>query len=152
MLINLGSSNRIIFIGSYIASQKSGLPPIQNAKRTNGIESGDQEFIRSASVELVSLAKAIIEAIRSVYAGELRFYPKAKRFVESPDNFLAICAQPRKKNFAIYVRGLPHVFQAVIETIEPRRDRAGYSRFTLGQFDQIPELMAILNLVRKKVA
>ena len=149
-LVNLGNSSHLVIVGSYSNSNSHEDQPEEPEPRTIQIGSGDQKFIQSSPPMLMALAEAILQAIRSVYVGELQFYEKAKRFVESPDNFLAISPQSRKQNFAIYVRGLPSVFESVIKTLEPKKDRAGYSRFTLGRADQIPELMAILKLTKKK--
>jgi hypothetical protein len=87
------------------------------------------------------MAKRIMAAVRKQYSGKLR-EGKARKWVNYPDNFLAMTIQTRDGSFAIHVKGRPEDFDA--PTLELKPDRPGYSRFKLQRPDQLEDTIKVI--------
>lgn len=149
--LNLGSSDRVLIVnlnadvsteadknhdGKYSESENNGIIPLGY---------GDKEFLRSCQKylkpQIASLAERLLMKIRRECPGDLREC-KNRKWVNYPDNFLAITIQNRDQSLAINVRGRPEVFSA--PTLVVKDDRPGYSRFKLQHESQLEEAVSII--------
>ena len=148
-VLNVGKSDRTLIVDL-------GATPTTSAKEsTIGMMSqpgdnspdgrGDNMFIASCrhhlEPHLVSMAERLLSEIRSQYPGELH-EGKARKWVNHPENFLAITIQNRDQSFAIYVKGKPDTFSAPTLDIKP--DRPGYSRFKLKEERQLDDAVSAI--------
>lgn len=107
---------------------------------------GDEAFLRASlallSNDLVSSIQCLLEQVRQRHPGELR-EGQARKWVNSPDNFLAITIQPRDRSFAIHARGEPGDYGA-LSSIDVKRDRPGYVRFKLQKASQLEDALNVV--------
>jgi hypothetical protein len=90
---------------------------------------------------LIVAAEQILKTVRSRYQGQMK-EGKARKWVNYPDNFLALVIQPRDESFAIHVWGEPQRFQP--GKLEIKRDRASYSRFKLESSGQLADALRVI--------
>lgn len=90
---------------------------------------------------LVAMAERLLAEIRNSYPGELH-EGLARKWVNHPENFVALTIQNRDQSFAIHVKGEPHEFSA--PTLDIKADRGSYSRFKLKDEDQLPDAIAVI--------
>ena len=106
---------------------------------------GDRAFIeecqRHLGDHLVKMAEELLRQVRFQFHGEMR-EGQARKWVNAPDNFLAITIQNRDQSFAIYIRGRPQDF--AVESIEIKDDRPGYCRFKLQSQAQLKEAIDVV--------
>jgi hypothetical protein len=145
-LLNAGTSDSAILISSAgasagVAAGKAALP--------HGVRGGDASFLGSLPSHLQELGTSLLRAVRSKYPGELKFFPKSGRYVDTPDNFWTVKPQPRAESFRITVRGTPDLFQD-FKSLSPKPDQTGYSTFTIERASQIEVLVRLLGAVRRK--
>lgn len=147
-LLCAGTSNFAIVLGSNNAGSVPTQSPAKSAKA--GVRSnGDAAFLSSLPTKLEELGLKLLEAVRGRYAGELRFYPKSGRYVDTPDNFWTIKPQPRDVSFRITVRGTPDSFIG-IGSLQVVADQTGYSSFKVERMDQVPLFSRLIEQVRRK--
>ena len=94
------------------------------------------------SDSLVSLIKDLLDGVRQRYPGEL-WEGQARKWVNSPDNFVAITIQPRDRSFAIYARGKSDHYGA-LSSIDVRRDRPGYVQFKFHKASQLEDALKVV--------
>jgi hypothetical protein len=147
-LLCAGTSNAAILLSG---NSSSAAPPQTPRKQTQVASrpSGDAAFLSSLPANLAELGRALLEAVRNKYAGELRLYPKSGRYVDTPDNFWTIKPQPRDVSFRITVRGTPDSFVGV-GPLQVRADQTGYSSFKVERMDQIALLSRLIEQVRRR--
>jgi len=111
--------------------------------------SGDTAFLSALPLHLAKLGRAILEQVRSKYAGELVFYPTSGRYVDTPDNFWTVKPQPRDVSFRITVRGNPDSFSGS-SSLQIVSDQTGYSSFKINDLSQLTLFSQVLDQVRRK--
>ncbi len=144
-LLNMGTSDSAILLrtgpGATLgaASKKSA----QTATAT-----GDAKFLQSLPPELKTIGTELLGEVRKQFQGDLVFYPKSGRYVETPDNFWTVRPQPRDRSFRVTVRGRPESFTTP-RSIKLKPDMTGYSSFKVERASQIGELISVLAQVRR---
>lgn len=143
-LLVSGSSDAAIFIAT-------GLTELPNAvgRRAGTRTSGDAAFLSSLPKDLSELGRALLDLVRSTSSGELKFYEKSGRYVESPDNFWTIKPQPRDVSFRITVRGVPESFKDV-DALDLKPDQSGYSSFKVSRETQLKAFLKLLAQIQRK--
>ncbi len=91
--------------------------------------------------DLVSMAERLLAEIRSRYPGELH-EGLARKWVNHPENFVALTIQNRDQSFAIHVKGEPDELTA--PTLEIKPDRGSYSRFKLKDESQLHDAISVI--------
>ncbi|MGE4519987.1 MAG: hypothetical protein AB7E04_10830 [Desulfobacteraceae bacterium] len=145
ILLNLGNSSETIVVDS--RENKSDAEPKKfTPTPPQNISSGDTNFLK----ELQKLpqiqqeiGEQILSGVRNEFTGELKYFPKSGKFVESPDNFWVIRIQPRAKNLRIIIYGEPYDHQNY-KTIQLKRDMASYSSFVVGSNEQTQEAISAI--------
>lgn len=108
------------------------------------VSTGDQAFLKEATRLPAWGSQAAVEilrAIRQVDRGQLVRGERGK-FVNRPNNFWTITAQPQAKGFAITLYGRPAMFQS--KTIKISDDRPGHSRFVIRTPEEISEAVRLI--------
>ncbi len=148
-VLNIGKSDRtlIVDIGAS-PSPMQGLPatpPAPGPTKGEPEGRGDNMFIASCQhylgSDLVAMAERLLSEVRSRYPGELH-EGLARKWVNQPENFVALTIQNRDQSFVIHVKGEPHEFSA--PTLEIKRDRGSYLRFKLTDEDQLPDAISVI--------
>jgi hypothetical protein len=143
-LLVSGSSDAAIFIATgstHLVNTLSRGP----AARAGG----DAAFLSALPKDLSELGRDLLDLVRSTSSGELKFYEKSGRYVESPDNFWTIKPQPRDVSFRITVRGVPESFKDV-ESLELKPDQSGYSSFKVSRQIQLKAFSKLLGQIQRK--
>ncbi len=155
-VFNVGRSDRALIIDLEVSTLKSSQQASENINYTTKDNlpagHGDGMFIaacrRHLEPHLVQLAERLLLKLRSRYPGDLH-EGKARKWVNHPENFVAITIQNRDQSFAIYVKGQPQQFSAPSLEIKP--DRPGYSRFKLNDESQLQDALSLIFESAKKV-
>lgn len=150
VLLNLGNSSETIVIDSRANELKTKINEVLKPASQN-IASGDNSFLKALEILpplQQEIGKKILSGVRSEFTGELKFYPKAGKFVETPDNFWVIRIQPRVKNLRIIIYGNPHDHKGY-ETIQLKRDMASYSNFIVSSKEQTHEAISVIKDAKK---
>lgn len=142
--LNAGTSDRalIIDLGETAAQSQTaqGLASAQMSTNAGARGRGDGMFLeecrRHLGQELVSMAERLLADVRDRYPGELH-EGRARKWVNHPDNFMALTIQNRDQSFAIHVKGEAHSFSA--PSLEVKSDRGSYSRFKLKDDAQLQD-------------
>lgn len=145
-LLNAGTSDRAILISSPTSFSAEATDKEFPQSESRG---GDANFLNSLPSHLRELGTLLLSAVRSKYPGELRFFEKSGRYVDTPDNFWTVKPQPRAGSFRITVRGVPDQFKD-FKSLSLRPDQTGYSTFTIERASQIGLLVRLLGTVRRK--
>lgn len=145
-LLNAGTSDTAILIGATVTASRAAIPS-RAPQATAG--SGDQKFLQSLPSNLKNFGTELLHEVRTLFPGDLAFYPKSGKYVQAPDNFWTIRPQPRDGSFRITVRGKPESFTAT-RSLELKADMTGYSSFKVERPSQIEDLIRILKQVRRK--
>jgi hypothetical protein len=145
-LLNLGVGGEVIIVES-----PSSNYPAKGANAALSVKphEGDTRFLSSLPSALREFGTKLLHAVRQQFLGELRFFPKSGKFVESPDNFWTVRIQARDLSFRITVRGRPERF-GKLRSISLKPDMTGYSSFKLSSPDQLDEFIQILKQTPKK--
>jgi len=145
-LLNLGTSSEAIIVESpaqgYVGKSIVAGPLAKQHE-------GDTRFLSSLPDALRGFGAKLLRTVRQEFLGELRFFPKSQKFVESPDNFWTIRIQARDLSFRITVRGRPESF-GKLRSISLKPDMTGYSSFKLSSPDQLDEFIQVLRQTPKK--
>lgn len=146
-LLNLGVGGEAIIV----ESPSSSSYPAKGANAALSVRQheGDTRFLSSLPSTLREFGTKLLHAVRRQFPGELRFFPKSGKFVESPDNFWTVRIQARDVSFRITVRGRPESF-GKLRSISLKPDMTGYSSFKLSSPDQLDEFIQILKQTPKK--
>jgi hypothetical protein len=146
-VLAVGDSEEAVLIDLRTAARPAEVNNQADAGMTlNRARKGDEAFLRASralmSDSLVSLIKDLLDGVRQRHPGEL-WEGQARKWVNSPDNFVAITIQPRDRSFAIYARGESDAYDA-LSSIDVRRDRPGYVRFKLYKASQLEDALKIV--------
>ncbi len=145
-VLNVGSTDDalIIDIGSD-ASGDIGPAASSTAAQSEPLGSGDAAFLaecrRLLSPSLVEMATRLLHEIRNRYPGRL-VEGLARKWVNQPENFLAITIQNRDQSLAIHVKGSPTNFGG--NTLDIRPDRGSYCRFKLQHERQLEDAINVI--------
>jgi len=104
---------------------------------------GDNKFLYSLPRDIKELGIHLLSEVRKHFNGDLKYYPKSGKFVESPNNFWTVRIQNRDKSLRITVRGIPSYFNGIQKLIL-KDDMAGYSSFKINSDLQIDEAIKII--------
>lgn len=147
ILLNQGSSNRAIILDLGGAQADSSQPEKFGRDHYADAYSreGDSNFLRECEKhlrpEIVAIARRFLSSIRESYSGNLR-EGQGRKWVNYPDNFVAITIQNRDQSLAINVRG--HIDNWADLSVEPKPDRPGYLRFKLSRECQIEDALRLV--------
>ena len=151
LVLNIGASNRtlIVDIGGRDTLQmpsKAGTRAYQSGLRQpSDKRKGDRAFLaecrKHLDASLVAIVEELLSRIRERYPGELH-EGKARKWVNYPDNFVALTIQNRDKSFAVHVKGYPDQFSAL--SLDIKSDRPGYCRFKLKSKDQLDDTIRVV--------
>jgi hypothetical protein len=147
-LLCAGTSSEAILVGGSDATSVPTQPARKQTQPTSR-PGGDAAFLSSLPTNLAELGRTLLDAVRSKYAGELHFYPKSGRYIDTPDNFWTIKPQPRNVSFRITVRGAPDSFVG-IGALQVGADQTGYSSCKVERLDQIASFAKLIEQVRRK--
>ena len=142
ILLCRGVSDDAIFLnnGSSECSEKSQTANLNLQKQADG----DEGFIESCrnlvGEEFAILAKILMKKVRRAYPGRL-VEGQSRKWLNHPDNFVAITIQNRDRSLAISIRDVP---EALDSELHPKRDRPGYLRFKVSKPSQIGEALRLI--------
>lgn len=116
-VLNTGTSDRALIIdlgtGPALAQGQPTNLVKQGPKSVEPEGRGDGMFLSSCrhhlGAGLVSMAERLLAEIRQRYPGELH-EGMARKWVNHPENFVALTIQNRDQSFAIHVKGEPQDF------------------------------------------
>ncbi len=147
-ILNLGTTNQALFI---TGSEEQEHTAIHNPHGVveGKTAAGDAKFLDDLPSHLNAFGSALLSEIRTHFPGELKYYPRSGKFVETPDNFWTVRIQTRDRSFRITVRGRPDTFQKS-RTLGLKPDMTGYSSFKVSSASQIPEVLEILKQIPRK--
>lgn len=145
-LLNAGTSDTAILIGAAANGPRPAITP-KSSPASSG--SGDQKFLQSLPSGLKDFGAELLRKVRSLFPGDLAYYPKSGKYVQAPDNFWTIRPQPRDGSFRITVRGRPESF-GDRGSLDIKPDMGSYSSFKVERPSQIEDLMRVLKQVRRK--
>jgi hypothetical protein len=144
VVLNIGTSDETIFVDLASGPQAAGSVPrnIEQQPIESNPLGSDAMFLSECrsllDASLASIAERLMRSIRDEHPGELR-EGQARKWVNFPENFLAITIQPRDQSLAVHVKGNPTDFAA--PTLEIRTDRPSYSRFKLQRESQLRDAL-----------
>lgn len=147
LLLNLGNTSETILISS--REDKKQTEEVQKSFQKRG--SGDYLFYEKLKLlpkTQRKVGKKLLAEIRKEFPGELKFYEKSKKFVESPDNFWVVRVQPRAKSLRIIVYGKP-IEHGIQHSIVLKPDMGSYSSFTIDSEDQLPEAIKVIRNAKR---
>lgn len=106
----------------------------------------DAEFIASCRShempdDLVEGMERLLKRVRTEFAGALR-EGLNRKWVNYPENFVAITIQHRDRSFAVNVKGRPDQF--LKGSLVLKDDRPGYSRFKLERAGDVKEATEVV--------
>ncbi len=146
-LLNLGTSEDVLIVES--AANEVSHQAEQPSLGVGRLAPGDSRFLGGLPSELRELGGTMLRAVRAQFAGDLKYFERSGKFVETPDNFWTVRIQPRDSSLRITVRGRPEGFdQPLLLALKP--DMTGYSSFKSSSATQIPDFLKVLCQVRRK--
>lgn len=148
-VLNVGKSDRTLIVdlgaSPRAAIKEHTIAPTPQPSDNSPDGRGDTMFLaacrRHLGPDLVSMAEQLLPEIRSQYPGELH-EGQARKWVNHPENFMALTIQNRDQSFAIHVKGEPEDFSA--PTLEIKPDRGSYSRFKLKGQEQLNDAISVI--------
>ena len=141
-VLNAGDSQETLFVAG--KAENDG-----ERWRTDRESVGDQHFLAALPENLRALGEEFLRRVRAEFRGDLRFFPRSGKYVESPDNFWTVRPQPRDRSFRITVRGRPEEFSETGSLIV-RPDMGSYSSFKLRTRDEIEDAIKVLRQARRR--
>jgi len=101
-------------------------------------QSINSEFPQSADPKVQELLDGIRDVIFTLSPSGLIFHDKSGKWVASPNNFVAIKVQEkRRRNLVIIVYGNPSKFNEIRHNLIIKPDRSSYSCFGVDRHDQL---------------
>lgn len=147
MLLNAGSSNDVLIINSEDKERAKMIKSITIGKpleRIIGV-GGDRLFLQKLPKGIKVLGKNLLAGVRGNYDGELKYYPKSNKFVETPKNFWSVKIQPRAKSLRITVKGDTSDFSLYTD-FNFKKDIRTFSSFILFKIIDVKKAVEIINL------
>jgi hypothetical protein len=146
-VFNVGDTDELFVVDLGESKDQASLgSPTINSPVISHLSNGDALFLAACRRErlpehLIDAAGRILSTIRSRYQGQMN-EGLARKWVNYPDNFLALVIQPRDESFAVHVWGRPSRFHAT--TLEIKPDRSRYSRFKLANSGQLDDALRVI--------
>lgn len=147
MLLNAGSTNYVLIINSEDKERAEMIKSITTGKpldRLIGV-GGDRLFLQKLPKEIKILGKNLLAGVREYYDGELKYYPKSNKFVETPKNFWSVKIQPRAKSLRITIKGETNDFIEYAD-FTFKNDIRTFSSFILSDINKVKEAANIISL------
>jgi hypothetical protein len=143
--LNIGASNTVVAL-------RSKTPSLIRVRPSDKLDpdSGDKQFLselESLPKDLVSSGRLLLSTIRAKFPGDLK-PTRLGKYMNWPDNFWTIKVQPRVKNLALTVRGVPERFGK--SSLEIKPDQNGYSRFWLRKPEELQEALRIVFVAQRR--
>ncbi len=138
-LLNVGATEQAIILAS-VTEGAEAPPPNAPVATPRG---GDAHFLENLPPELHPLGQSLLAAVRNHFAGQLKFHPKSRKYVETPDNFWTVTIQPRVRALQITIRGEPESFRKP-QRLELKPDMKSYSAFKVRGEQDLDEALAII--------
>jgi hypothetical protein len=102
-------------------------------------------FPQSGNPDVQKLIDGIRDTILSLSPNGLVFYSESGKWVASPNNFIAIKVQDKRKfNLAITVYGNPGDFSNIRHNLTIKPDQNSYSRFRVDGENQLPSAIKVI--------
>lgn len=152
-ILNIGKSNKALFVNLSNNNNAEFTEPgstieiikLQEKDRLKKFKVGDKKFLISIShylnEDLAELGKQLLLNIRREFPGDL-VQGKARKWVNSPDNFFAITIQHKDRSYAVHVKGKREDFNT--KTLDIRPDRSSYLRFKISDWSQLEEAISVI--------
>ena len=141
-VLNAGNSRETLFIAAKAQDNS-------RERQRDGECVGDQRFLAALPENLRALGDEFLRRVRAEFRGDLRFFPRSGKYVESPDNFWTIRPQPRDGSFRITVRGRPEEFSET-GSLRVQPDMGSYSSFKLRTREEIEDVIKVLRQARRR--
>lgn len=142
VVLNVGSTDAawVLHLGQSVNEQGEVAMPV-HAISDAVMGKSDTEFIASCRAhempdDLVEGMERLLKRVRTEFSGALR-EGQNRKWVNYPDNFVAITIQHRDRSFAVHVKGRPDQF--LKGSLVLKDDRPGYSRFKLARAVDVKE-------------
>jgi hypothetical protein len=108
-------------------------------------QANSSEFPQSADSSVQELLDGIRDVIFALSPSGLTFHGKSGKWVASPNNFVAIKVQDkRKRDLAISIYGNPGKFNGIRHNLVIKPDRSSYSRFSVDRYDQLSSAIHVI--------
>ncbi len=142
-LLNLGNSGETVIIDSMETGEDQRAESVETYQPS---ESGDDLFrerLRELPGELKELGTKLLDRVRQKFPGLLELASQGK-FVERPNNFWTIKAQPRVRSFRISVYGRLEEHDTYQSITLERGRSAYYSEFKIDSLAQLEDAIRII--------
>jgi hypothetical protein len=133
MVLNLGTTDDVIVIklGRTIEQPTSPSPSQHQAQTGRALQRGDAQFIvacrhHQLPSDMINAMEIVLKRVRAEFPGHL-VEGQNRKWVNHPDNFVAITIQNKDLSFAIHVKGRTDQFGHT--SLQLKADRPGYIRF-----------------------
>lgn len=138
IVLNMGQTEDVLIINSEEKNRIEKIKTITSGKSIGrAIEiGGDGLFLKSLPNGMLTLGRKLLCGVRNSFSGELKYFPKSNKFVETPKNFWSIKIQPRAKSFRITVKGDPGDFKNIKE-LKFKNDIRTFSSFILSDLEKV---------------
>lgn len=145
-VLNIGSTSH-----TYLIFDSSSRTEIHRLESSNNNKSdrGDSLFLEALPDSLRNIGEDLLKSIRERFSGELKFYPKSRKYVETPNNFWAVVIQPRDKSLRVTVKGRPQSHISPPD-IELKPDLSSYSSFKIKSLSQLKSALAVITEAANK--
>ena len=147
VFLDLGANDELVAQTRATAATVEAAVAAPAGYQRSRLRFGDQEFIRECErllgEEFGRMARSLLGELRRQYPGNL-YEGLARKWVNDPENFVAITIQPRDRSLAIHVKGNPGDFDA--PSLDIKEDRPSYSRFKLEHPNQLNEAIQVVLL------
>jgi hypothetical protein len=134
IVLNLGTTEDVIVIklGQTKEQRTPATTPSQHQSQTGGaLQRGDAQFIvacrhHQLPSDMINAMEFVLKRVRAEFPGYL-VEGQNRKWVNHPDNFVAITIQNKDLSFAIHVKGRTDQFGHT--SLLLKADRPGYIRF-----------------------
>lgn len=138
-----GVSEEAIFLNSVSSEHSDETLQVPTIGALRG--ESDEHFLAACGQlvgeEFAKLAEILLRKIRRTHEGRL-IEGKGRKWLNHPDNFMAITIQNRDRSLAISIRD---VVEAHDSELRPKPDRPGYLRFKISKPADIGEAVRLVN-------
>lgn len=142
-LLCRGTSDDAIFLNSAHSeySEIGSESEISDLPRGDGDEAFLSACKQLVSEEFALLAGILIRNIRKIHPGRL-VEGQSRKWLNHPDNFVAITIQNRDRSLAVSIRDVPEAHNS---ELLPKRDRPGYLRFKISKPADLGEALKLIS-------
>lgn len=147
-VLNLGTTNQAVFVSAVESAsehvpQADGSAPSSDAQNANEVRLGfgDRDCIRAFSrmpVELMEVGRRLVETIRGIDPNG-DFKQEGHRFVNRPDNWVTLQAQPRVREILVTFKGS---VETNLKTASARRPYQGVKVRSAEDLQEVARIFA----------